>query len=575
MSEKNMTLMMEIKAKADQAMATIGHFNAALKSSEEMWSRYGTGATRAFNIIGSGASIALAPMKLALQGGLALAGSMIALGSASIFAAAGDEKLVSRLTAVYGSGTQAKTALDELDRMSMKSGKSTEDLADAMITLQQYGLSSSYNLTAVANAAKVADVSVADMAMSVSALQSRGLKKLGIGLEGNDKDGYTISGRDKSGKLREVIVRDAEAARKKLIDIFSFKFGTDIKATTFSEMFAGLKNGFGNAIEQFGDGLLPAAKRTIEYLSTGIQNLIEGGKLDEWGKKAGEWLEVAASRLIAGIKTLPKIWEGLQNVWEKGGDALRNVLLGVFEFGAGIFSDAFVGMLQASAGIWAGIGEIIASMFMKQILQLFGMDNLRQTKMNETLGSLSKAEYSGMATKYNLGANTDFQSLPVSTQTEIAMMNGSSGKLLNQGIANLVGAMPGALATAAASGRERLGKLNGIFQASSGVNVSGEYNKNLQETERSRLAGQYAATHEMAYGTRVSYVPRNGNPRIRDRIEEHAEAVVEKGLYKTGDVRNGWTINIGELKVVANNDRQMADTVLRGAGMPALAGASF
>ncbi|MCE5257004.1 MAG: hypothetical protein LLF89_09190, partial [Spirochaetaceae bacterium] len=382
MADKEMTLMMQIKARADQFHTEFAKAEKTFKDLQDRAAFFGKTSSTAFGLVGKGVSLFVSPMKMALQAGTALAGSLLAVGTASIYAAAEDERLIGRLKAVYGSAEKAEQVFGALEIQSVKSGKSTEDMADALIILQQYGLSSSKSLFAITNAAKVAGTSVEEMSMSVAALQTRGLKKFGIELD--DKGGqYTIKARDASGKMREVIVKDAEAARKKLIDIFAFKFGTNMQASGFLGMLSGLKNGLGVMAGSFGDSMKDSMKPLLEYLQKGMVDLLESGKIEDLGKKAAEWLTGAVDNLLAAMDTLPKVWQNLKNIWEKGGESIKNVLLGAFTLGAGIFSDIFVGVLAASAAIWAGIGEILASVFMKEILLLPGMENLRQRKIGE------------------------------------------------------------------------------------------------------------------------------------------------------------------------------------------------
>lgn len=559
MADKVMTLMMKIQAQADSAVIQFNKVDSLLLKIQDRTKELSGYSKTAFGAIGNAVSLTLLPLKLALQAGTALAATLIGVATASIFAAAEDEKLIRRLEAVYGSSDKANTVLGALEEQSVKSGKASEDMAEGLMLLQQYGLASSRSLFAVTNAAKVAGSSVEEMAMSVAVLQSRGpsgLKKIGIELDGKD-GGYFIRARDASGKLREVMVKDAEAAKRKLIDIMAFKFGVNMQATTFSGMLNGLKNGLGVAAGQFGYSMMESLKPLLSYLSSGMVKLLESGKIEELGRKAGEWITDAVDVSLALFKTLPKVWEGLKNIWNKGGDALGNFIVKAFSVGAGIFSDIFVGVMEASVRVWASIGELLTSIFMKQILQLPGMENLRQEKIATATSSMTKHEYADMAEKYNIGANTDFRDLPVNVQAEIA----TSGKYkaVSKTIDKLKNDLGQIYRTAEDSGKERLRGLNNDFHSMSGVDVDAEFKKNRQEVRNARLYGPIADKNMV-----TARFKRYGDDQSGQQEYYYRSVITDPGRLKKGQTVSGGgvVININELKIHANEPKDVTDGLI-------------
>lgn len=569
-ADKQMELMMQIKAKADQFKATMNEVDSKLQSMQNKFATLRNASGTAFNIIGRGLSLTLAPMRLALQAGTALAGGMLALGSASVYAAAEDEKLAVRLTALYGNADRANRVVDELGYASMRSGKSVDELADALVLLDQYGLASSANLGAVTNAARVANSSVADMAMSIATLQTRGLKRMGIEMEMKD-DKYIISARDKSGKVREIIAKDADEARKKLLGIFSFKVGTNMHASGLLEMLAAMKNGFSKAFGEVGAGMLPAVDRMIAYLNEKMMAFVKGGSLKNLGEKIGEGLNQGTDSLIAMIRTLPQVWETMKKLKSEGGNAIREVLLSAFKAGAEIFTVSFTSLLAASGSIWLGIGQLLASAIMRPIMLLPGMGGYRQNKMEEALAGMNFEQYTAMRQKYKIderGINT-WKELRPEQQAEIASMTG--GNLLKTGIGNIKDAIPGMVSNIAATVKQNMLNVNKTLTGVTGIDIGKTFEENRQ---RARLE-RYAAGREIVIGQMSRYEPVAGNPLQRE-LKTYTKAVeVEAGTSKLGQkYASGYTVvNIGKLEVRADNEARLTNEMMRAAGRAPLAAA--
>lgn len=520
--------MLRIKANGDAALRMFKQMDGSIAKFQGGLKTVGNSAGSVFKGVSAVGGFLFKPLEIAAKAGGVLAAGLMSVGGAAIYAAAEDEKLVQRLSLVYGSVEKATKKFKELEAISRTTSFKTEDLTDAAIILEQVGMGGAKYLRTLGNAAKVSGGSISDMARSVSALQMRGLKSMGI--ESNEKDGKTTYRfRDQMGKVKTIVAKGADEARKALMTIFDLKFSGGTKGLL--GLIEQLKNGIGQAFANFGDGLLPAAKRFVEWLSKGVNNLIEGGKLEEWGKKVGEWMEKAVDNVMAFFKTLPAVWEGLKKVWNEGGNVLKDLLMGVFSAGATILGVGLFEYLKATVSIWTGVGEMIGA----GLMQAEGIKQLIYFATGK---------------------------MPGATQ---------QSALMQKGLKTAGAALPTAAANIAATASVEGQKLNQTFSRLSGVDVKSEFEKNLGDVQASRGAAQREMVTEQ-FRTKGKW----GNTGwVEAPMQWERTSEQEAGKNKVGDVSKagGIIVRIGTVQVTADNKQRMIDTLMQSAVQPALAAA--
>jgi hypothetical protein len=177
----------------------------------------------------------LAPLKIGTALALTYGTAISALGAKAINAAAADEKLISRLTMVYGSAKKAEQIFSQLEGKSMGGMFDADQLTEAMIVMRGFGMDSMKNLGIVAAAARAADAGISELAQGIATLQMRNLKRLGIEMESSG-EGMVIKWRDKMQKMRRVTTKDADATRRALMEIFNLKFGSSFSGGTLHEL---------------------------------------------------------------------------------------------------------------------------------------------------------------------------------------------------------------------------------------------------------------------------------------------------------------------------------------------------
>ena len=352
-----MDLMLRIRANAAEALT-------AIKTVHEGIAKVGHGAAAiadyaktGFGYLKTAIGWVLKPLELAAKGVIALGFAFAGLITKSLWAAAAHETLVARLTAVYGSAEKATQVFTRLEAAERVSSHTTDDLTDAMITLHQYGLDTESNLFAAANAAEVMGESVGQVAFMISALQARGFKKFGIDVD--EKNGmYVIEDMKKGTKQ---IAANADAARKALFNIMGDRFGTTLKPTGLSGFTSALRHAIDQAFSNFGGPLLKTATNFVQAALGKVTELLQSGKLEEWGKKVSDALIDAAGTVLAVFRTGKEIFD-------KGPDGMMAAFKIIAPKIGQTIVIALIEYLLAMKDIFFGIGKLIGAGLMEMYM---------------------------------------------------------------------------------------------------------------------------------------------------------------------------------------------------------------
>jgi hypothetical protein len=584
-SEKEMTLMVYIKANASKLGIALKHAMADLERFKKNAETFGTGLKGAFSFLQSVGGILLAPLKWAAEAMMGLAAGVTAFGAAALTAAASDERLASRLGAVYGNAERGKRVFRELEMISIESPFKAEDLAEGLIVMNQYGLGSKRNLLALANGAKVAGVSVGELALQVSALQARGLKRFGIEFD-TQGEGGVIKFKDRMGQMRKIVAATTDEARKKLMDVFVFKFGIKVNPTTLSGLISQFRNAIDVSMSTIGDTMLPAAKYFLKFISGGLVDALKSGKIEEWGKKFGDTFNKIVAKLLAAFDTAKAIWDSIAA--DVSGGRFHKALVLTMTAAGEIMAVVFVNYLKAMSVVFVGIGKLIASTFANELLQLpipglsdkardMALDNVNTQpvpalrKRAVELGILTEKDSAKLnnaeVLRYlhdriaNRGLFGSGEKLTTDQQVGMATMNGP--ELMTKSFREFKGNLNGIRSETSGAVKEILTGLNRDIGPVVGFNVGEEFSKNkakhlqnIENTGKVRVTEQFLGpwihNNEMRYPYRKSVKPDETSIQM-------------DGKYKRGETgpRGGTVIQIEELNVKASDSDQLTSQLIR------------
>lgn len=394
-TEKQMTLMMKIAAKGESFMKEMDAAEKKLAKFQGGLKSVNVAAGSVFSGLGSVLDFGLiTPLKVATTITAGLGTAMAALGAKTLFAAAGDEKLVSRLTAVTGSVEKAKAIFASLENLSMEGPFDSEALTKAFIDLYQNSLASKENLGALASAARISGQNIDALTSSVIGLQARGLKRLGIDMEAKD-GAYILSWYDKLGQKKKMLAKTDEDARKALLGVLGSKFGTGFGGSGLIDQWYQLMNVLSKGIGEFGEGLLKPAEEVVSLLIGNLKSFIASGDLQKWGQQVGDSLLGIIDKVHAAILTAKDLFANAKKFGEDFRKGLGDAASTLFTEGAKALAVGFLELIAASGMIWLGIGKLLAAGLAELLFTyLPGMGGTRMR--------LAKAQIAGLENEGNV-----------------------------------------------------------------------------------------------------------------------------------------------------------------------------
>lgn len=369
--DKNLTLKMKILANAKQAMAEIKLFDSSLRrwtSGDGLFGQIGSGAKMGFGLVGKTAGIALAPLKV-FAGIAGIAGIAAgALGGYALNAAGSMESLQMRMEAVLPSIQAAKKAMAESEQYFGKSPFYIDDIVEARIKLESIGVRGARAVKSLGNASAITRRSLAEMAQVIASMESEPLKAMGIRMK-QEGEKATFTFYDKMGKMRTIAAEGALEIRKSILRIFDIKFGSAVDRLlgTFGAKFDMLKGNLFRGAAKFGEGLLPGSGDFLSDINDRLTKLLEGGQLEEWGKRAGDWLSSAVAQVTAAMSTLGDMWSQLST---QGPAAISEALMAGLDAVMKSAGLIFVESITGSANMLVAVAKMMASAFMEDIVQL-------------------------------------------------------------------------------------------------------------------------------------------------------------------------------------------------------------
>ncbi len=566
-SEKEMTLQLRIQARGEQALAELRHFEHGMNGIFSGMQRKAGVVGGTFRAIGGIGGALLAPLKYAAIAGGALAGVMTALGVKALTAGASQEHVILRLAEVTGSLESARKQWDMLEATSRRGPFDADDLAEAWIMLNHIGMASRKNLGILASTARVAGTNVQGMAESVAALQMRALKGFGIEFE-TKGEGYELKYYDKLRRLQKTTYKDMAEAQKGLMDFFGQRFGSGFDPKGLSEAWAMLKNNLASMWSTIGTPMLGAADSFVRRISDGMKSWIEGGGAEELGKKTAGFLDRGLNNLMALVEVLPGAMAALRGTMEGTGANFGTLLTEGSASAARIFMVALVEYFGLLKDVVVGLAKTMAAVFMGALVNLPGMGPARRIAGGRAYDTLvgtpgGDKTLDALAQKHlPAGAHpADLTNTPAGAS---ALIEAAAGLHLQQGLAQMRGAIPGALSAIGATVSEEARHLNSKMR-----DLGGGYDFGAQfRAAKWRMADQAAMADTYQVTARMSeYAQEGDNPLRRHKSERDYYRLMsgaEAGNLSVGQrlPSGAVVVNIERLDVHASDSEKIMNDLI-------------
>jgi hypothetical protein len=579
-SDREMTLMLSIRARGENALAELRKFEHGMNGIFDGLQRKAGIVGGTFRTIGNVGGMLLAPLKYALLAGGALVGVLAALGGKALLAAAGDEKFIERLAAMTGSLESARKQWDMLEATSRRGPFSAEDLGEAWISLNHIGMASRKNLGILARSARVAGGNVADMARSITALQMRSLKAFGIEFE-TKGEGYELKYFDRANKLRTRAYKDAQEARKGLVEFLGEKFGSGFEPHGLTEAWQTFKNNMASLWSTVGTPMLAGADEFVRRITDRLRAWIEGGGAQTLGERVAGFLDRALTNLSALMEVLPRAFAAIRATMEGAGANFATLLTDGAGSAGRIFGVAVVEYLGALKDVLVGLAGMMASVFTANLANLPGMGPWRHKQGLSALEDITttpegaedaagREAIEALQRKHGLAkGRAGFEQLRDEMTPEIAtdLIRAAGGRRFARGMAQATGAIPTALGNIGATVGEEGRFLAGRLKAGSGYDFGADFRATQwRMREEAALRGTAQVTARM-----TEYAQEGANPLRRHAFEAEMHRLMsaeEAGKYHIGQrLPSGAVIvNIQQLDVHASDaERVMNDLIAQAA----------
>jgi hypothetical protein len=160
---------------------------------------------------------------------------------------------------LVGSADAAKRAFAEIESISTTRPFDVQQLVEAELVLKNIGMGGRRALISVAEAARMTGQSVQTMALAMVSLEERSLRRMGIEVNKDSSSGaMELRFRDKMGRIKQIVAKEADEARKALVGIFEGKTsGSEMGLKSLGIV---LKNILGRAAGDFGKGMLNGSR---------------------------------------------------------------------------------------------------------------------------------------------------------------------------------------------------------------------------------------------------------------------------------------------------------------------------
>ena len=538
-----------------------------------------------------GIRVVFAPLRqlrrLAMVAGAAIA----AIGVFTLKSSADIETLRLRIGGVTRNAAEAKAMFDQTFKMSIPSPFTPEELIKARIGLLNLGLSSKKALTAIGDTSAITRRDITDLVAVLSSLEIEPLRRIGIEAR-KDGDKFSFIFRNKMREIKKITAAGIDGARQQLLKIFDIKYGGGMKkfADTFEGLTSTLKGMVKLAGASFGDGLMPVAKRFITYLNTQLNELVDSGKLADWGQRSGEAITTAFDYVRATVDYTRDMFNVIKNDSTKMADSVNVIMSTAGE----ILAISVVNYLRAAGAVFRGIGKILAGAFLEDILQLPFMGGTRRGMATEKLQK-ERGDAYRIAIRNQDFANIkrygdladpdrvvkDISKMSVSEQAKLAASG--RGDLFKSGIEEFTRKLPQiaetthkAIVQITRRSLQQIEQISGSGNVESIATRAARYRQQrLDPAEAARMADdiRIARLNEARRDYRAARARQYFEQQItRFEHSTYGKRISEDRRDQFGNEARGAAIIIQSLTINSDNARDLQNDIMRAAGSPAMVG---
>ena len=561
--KKDMNLAIRITAAGSQAIRVIRSINSGIKTVTTSVARYGAVAAMAGKSAYGGFMMALKPAKLLAGAALGLGLVFGGLATKSLAASGDMESLRIRLEGVVATAEDAKRIFKETEDLSIKSPFEPQELIDARIALINVGVVGKAALEAVGDAASITQKPLGDLTSMIAAMETEPLRRIGISLK-RESGSFEFTFRDKMQKVNTVVASGVDEARQALLRIFEVKYGGGMAkfANAWKGLVSTLSGNLAMAASRFGDGLMPAAKRFVTGLNDRLTELIESGKLQDWGSRVAETLVRAWDRAEAIFGFAQDVVARLKDSPAGMAEGLKIVMVGAGQ----ILAITLTNYFSALGSVFVGLGKLLAGTFMEDILRLPGMGGARQSMMqaagNADFGAFEKA-LAGM------GLNKeDYIQGRMTKEQEVQLALGNRGNVFAGAIAEFTQKIPDLVKETAGAIAGVAGGMQNDLRGLAGPDIM-----TVDERQR-RIDTERKQRDQAAAMTGISTVTMRRSRELGHGQVEHSDARYNVPSDKASALTPGQKTAYGTVVNIANFHGTFADwqqaqqDILAYAGMP-------
>ncbi|NLH44026.1 MAG: hypothetical protein GX448_19485 [Planctomycetes bacterium] len=342
-----------------KALAALQRFEGGIDSAARSVSNFASRIKRDFDMIGNAAGFVLKPVTMLAEGFAALKAATVAVGVASVGAAADYEMFNQQLRTVIRTREEADKAFSESIQFAVATPFTADDIIRTRIELESVGVRGSKAVRDVAEAAAAMDRNILDVARAVKSMEVEPIRNLGIMMDELYARGVDDNFRKTTEGFRK--------AQEELLDIFEERFGGGVEkmALTYKGLVSTLRGEVKDLRATFGEGLLETSELFVHDIITGIGEFKDTARAA--GVEFGKELAAARIDLLAGFRVGLDIARDIGAAMQA--DGIGTVILDALKAGATILGEGLFTAFEASISLWKVIGTTIGEGVLQAIYQ--------------------------------------------------------------------------------------------------------------------------------------------------------------------------------------------------------------
>lgn len=398
-----------------RSKSKVEKFSLVVAKTEARLSFLSNSARTAGRSISKMSSVTLAPLKGLVTAMAAVKASTIALGAASVNAAADYEMFRQNLRMVIASKKEADKAFKESIDFSVKTPFTPDEIIRTRAQLESVGVSGKKAVEDVASAAAGMNREISDVAAAIISMETDPIRKLGIRLN-KQGDEFLFRYKDKLGQAQQITVTGFEQAQQALLNIFGKKFegGLERMAITGVGFLSTLKGAVKDLRATFGEGYLDEYKLVIHDLIEGTKSIKTIAK--EAGENFGDEMMKARAGMLAAFDVGASVAALIKDSLKYDG-GIGEVILASLDFGATLIGKSIFTAFEISLPLWKTIGTILGQGVLNALYQsgLPLTNKLRGKAVEKRLVSMDMKEFRDIAESFGISVNKSNVRVPLNS----------------------------------------------------------------------------------------------------------------------------------------------------------------